>query len=155
MKEIIEEVTRTEKIRKYEAVDGTIFDNAEECKKYDTSAKAVLMSKYKNLVVETSNEYSVFFGVGCDDNETDIVRVKTKEDADLLKQIYFFVNPYSKKEKLDGYTMLSFETIDRALKENDVLFIGRGYDNKSFCVYGSASTIMESIANYRKLEKES
>lgn len=155
MKEIVKEVTRTEKITEYEAIDGTVFESCDECKKYDESARAVLMSKYKKLVIKTQNEYDTFFYCGCEDNEVDIIRIKTKEDADLLKQIYFFINPYKKKGELDGYTIMEFEAIDRALKENDVLFIGRGYDDESFWVYGSAATIIEFIANYRKLEKGS
>ena len=154
MKEIKQEVKKTETIIRYEANDGTIFDDRDECKKYDESAKGVLMSKYRKLVVRTENEYSVFYNCGCEDNDVDIVRIKTKEDADLLKQIFFFINPYYKDKPIEGYVKIELDTIDKALKEKDVLFIGRGYEGDCFWIYGSAATMIESIANYRKLEKE-
>lgn len=153
MREIKQEVKKTETITKYEANDGTIFDNRDECFKYDNSARGVLMSKYKKLVIDTRCEYDTFF-CGSDDNPVDVVRIKTKEDADLLKQVYFFVNPYKKSKELDKYTIQTFEAIDRALKEDDVLFVGRGYDDDCFWIYGSAATLIEHIASYRKLEKK-
>lgn len=46
MKEIKQEVTST--YTAYQAEDGTIFTSSEECQKYETSARAVLLGRLKN-----------------------------------------------------------------------------------------------------------
>ena len=41
---------------KYQAVDGTVFDDEKECEKYENSAIGVLNTKYKKILVEFTSE---------------------------------------------------------------------------------------------------
>ena len=50
MKEISVEKTLT--VRKYEAVDGTLFDDKDECQRYENTARCVLLSKYNKLIIK-------------------------------------------------------------------------------------------------------
>ena len=58
MKEIIKEVKNTYTV--YQAIDGTEFDSKEECKKYEDTAKCLLLTKYRPLVKKTVTEIDVF-----------------------------------------------------------------------------------------------
>ena len=58
MKEIQEEIIKKSYVTKYEAIDGTIFEDREECKKYD---KAI--SVYEN-VKEKYEKYIVYEKLG-------------------------------------------------------------------------------------------
>ena len=49
MKEIKEELIHKIYVTKYEANDGTIFTTSEECQKYENSARAAILAKYKEL----------------------------------------------------------------------------------------------------------
>ena len=51
MKEIKKERTTTQTYYEYEALDGTIFNDKEECQKYDESALGLLNYKVSLLKV--------------------------------------------------------------------------------------------------------
>lgn len=60
MKKLVETIERTvrDTITRYEAIDGTVFATEEECKRYEETAEAVLLSKLRDIQI---NEFS------CDD----------------------------------------------------------------------------------------
>ena len=60
MKEIKQELIHTTYVTKYEANDGTIFTTAEECQKYENSARAVLLARFKDLQIKLISEYNLF-----------------------------------------------------------------------------------------------
>lgn len=71
MKKIEKEITRIERITEYEATDGTVFKNEEECKKYEASAKCAIESAYKKTFktfdgIGISTESCRFATFGCD-----------------------------------------------------------------------------------------
>ena len=134
-KEIVTKSTQTV----YVANDGTEFENAEECKKYEKSARGVLYAKYAPKLVKISDEESLF-GMGCCDNDVEIVRVETQEDADLILQILLLENSWydtdeRRKEVID--------VINSAI--GDFLLVGRGYDHDSFWLYGSRKSFIEKF----------
>ena len=134
-KEIVTKSTQTV----YVANDGTEFENAEECKKYEKSARGVLYAKYAPKLVKTSDEESLF-GMGCCDNDVEIVRVETQEDADLILQILLLENSWydtdeRRKEVID--------VINSAI--GDFLLVGRGYDHDGFWLYGSRKSFIEKF----------
>lgn len=150
MKEIKKERTITETYYEYEAIDGEIFKTKEECEKYDKSARAVLQSKYKKLVLKETNEYNLF-DIGSEDNTVEIIKVGSQKDLDLVKQMYYMYNSHLDPKNPNEWTKIEFENMDNALKNKDILFIGRGYDDESFWIYGSCNSLCEKINSYRKL----
>lgn len=137
-KEIVTKSTKTV----YVANDGTEFENAEECKKYEKSARGVLYAKYEPMVVKTSDEYEIF-GVGCEDNTVEIVCVKTQEDADILLQILFLENPYYTDENHKERREKAVETVNSAI--GDFLLVGRGYELDCFWFFGTRKSIVEDF----------
>lgn len=137
-KEIVTKSTKTV----YVANDGTEFENAEECKKYESSARGVLYAKYEPMVVKTSDEYEIFL-VGCDDNIVEIVCVKTQEDADLILQILLLENSLYTNEDHKERREEAIAQINSAI--GDFLLVGRGYDRDSFWLYGSRKSFIEKF----------
>ena len=146
MREIEKTRTRTECYKVYEANDGTEFDNAKECQVYEKSAKCVLFAKYRELIVDATDEESLFYVVGCVDNRIDIVKVNTEKDADLILQILLLENPQYGEEKnkqcFDRYSNRVRKCIGN---ENDRLIVFRGYDNESFYPMTTYNEFVEHI----------
>lgn len=138
MKEvIIEEVT---KVTKYEAIDGTLFEVKEECKKYDNTAFAVINAKYKKLVVKETTEKR-FFTVGSYDSLIDIVKINTEEDKDtvLKMQAYYRTN----ENIIDRVSDLCDTCLTNS--ENR-LIIYRGYEcGEDFRVVDGANQYIENF----------
>lgn len=136
-------VTREVKELFYEASDGTTFKDKSECKKYEESAKCVLLTKYKPLVVKESNPEELFH-TGSEEEELDVIKIAKEEDIDIVMQLYFYYNPseYSKERAPKIKDLLA-----RALTENDLVIIYRGYydDMNSFWIQGTLNSIFEKI----------
>lgn len=142
MKEVKKEIVKKSTVTVYVANDGTEFTSAEECKKYDESAKGVLFAKYAPMVKETFSEESLF-NVGCEDDIIEIVFVKDQTVVDLLLQIFLLVNPYYMKE--EGKKELDKVTARLKNSIGDFLVIGRGYDEDGFWFYGTRKEIIENF----------
>lgn len=139
MKEIKQEIQKVEYVTKYEATDGTLFDDVNECRKYENSARAVLLTRYKTLVSNRFCEEDLF-GVGSCEYDIDIVKVTSPEDTDLILQLLILYNPHIGKdqERLALYR----KQLNTAMKDDDVVFIGRGYDDDDNFY------IMDSLINF-------
>lgn len=84
MKEIITE--KVEKVTIYEAIDGTLFKNKEECKKYENSAFGIINAKYQKLIIKRDKETCIL-NTGSEDIELEILNVASIEDADIIYQM--------------------------------------------------------------------
>ena len=150
MKEVV--IEKIVKETRYEAIDGTVFINREECIKYDNTARAVLLSKYNKLVLKRLPEYALF-GSGSDDCEVEIISINNSEDIKTVMQLVGLESSYLlKKEHQDKYTKY-METLEYALKNNDLVFIYRGYENDNFCIDGTLKGRLEHITNACKIDK--
>lgn len=120
MKEVYEE----EVIRHtfYRAVDGTEFKDKEECIKYESSAKGVLLSKFMKLVVAEDNEWDLIRGN--EDNLIYAVKMETEGDKDTVLQIYYIDHPYLLEKE---YTQRK-EKIEKLVEDT--------YNNKSILLFG-------------------
>ena len=151
MKEVV--IEKIVKETQYEAIDGTIFINREECINYDNTARAVLLSKYNKLVLKRMSEYALF-GSGSDDYELEIISVNNSEDIKTVMQLIGLENHHLlKKEYQDKYNKY-METLEYALKNNDLVFIYRGYVNDNFCIDGTLKDRLEYITNACKIDKD-
>ena len=75
----------------FEAMDGTIFNNAEECEKYENSAKGVLKAKLSEFTVKKGDECSIF-NTGSSDYMVYVCVPKTADDIDVINQIGMLYN---------------------------------------------------------------
>lgn len=144
MKEIKEEIIKKEYSIKYEAIDGTIFNDAQECKKYEESAKMVLYAKYKPLIIAHCSEEELF-GVGSEEYTFDTIKLQKEEDIDLIIQLYIlFRNGTASPEIINGIK----KDLTKYYNTNDIVLIGRGcaYDNyDNFYIGDSLNTRIASI----------
>lgn len=144
--------TRESYYNVYVAMDGREFNDEAECVKYEKSAKAVVNTNYKRLIVGTNTE-EAFFGFGGCDNSVEFVKVTSKEDADVVMQMNFIINPHMAEHQDDYAKALEREhnILERAIKEDDVLIVGRGWnDDEVFWLIGTRNSMKEEIDNVCK-----
>ena len=147
MKEITKEVKNTYTV--YQASDGTEFNSKEECKKYEDTAKCLLLTKYRPLVKKTVSEYDVF-NTGSDEYMVDILQcLRDEADIDILIQLHRLYNS-SRKINDDFYNNLRSK-LEKCFEDKDIILIGRGteydgYDN--FYVLTSLQEISNNITKY-------
>lgn len=151
MKEVVIEEVVKKNITRYEANDGTQFDDKNECQIYEKSAKGMLLAKYKKLVTKAINEYALFnlgsedyiYDLGSEDYIYDLVYLTKKSDIDLIMQIYYLTNGngdyyVSKDESMRAIC-------NRAIENKELLVIYRGYDDSFFYINGTIESICENI----------
>lgn len=142
MKQI--EIENVTKVTKYEAIDGTVFSFKEDCIRYEESAKCVLLSKYKKLVVKEVVE-DTLYKTGSDENNLDIVSLKEEKDIDVVMQLFYYYNnsQYSLKRGEEVR-----EICVKAFKEDDLLIIYRGYSSEdNFWVRSTVNDLVSHIQN--------
>lgn len=131
----------THPLNGWEAIDGTFFENKEECKKYEDSAKTVILAKYNKLVVKSGSEEELFY-IGCGDNTVDIVKISKYSDIDVILQLHTLINGTPSEDSLNK----QIERCERALNTRDYLFIGRGYNDDYFWVMDTLTDRLNYIA---------
>lgn len=137
----------------YEAIDGTIFYNKEECEKYDQTAEAVLRQRFNGMIVKEGTEYSLF-GMGNDDATVYAIRMETEADATTMKQLWEYYHQYL--QKTAGYSevqKIAYDRIDTAYQEMDILFVGEDCEN---CLYtiNTRANMIEDLQNIDKKKDE-
>lgn len=153
MKEI-----RREKVEKSEyfvfvASDGTEFSFRDECEKYEESALGVLMTKIKPLVIKEICTEDIH-GYGSCDETVWVLKPTTQEHADIILQMYLLINPHMKNDDYAHYVERAKKLIQRALDENDILFVGRGYEMDSFWFVGTRNSMKEQLDSFFPSEKK-
>ena len=147
MKEIIKEVKNTYTV--YQASDGTEFNSKEECKKYEDTAKCLLLTKYRPLVKKTVTEIDVF-NTGSDEYMVDILQcLRDEADIDILIQLHRLYNS-GRKINDDFYNNLRSK-LEKCFEDKDIILIGRGteYDNyDNFYVLTTLQEISNNITRY-------
>jgi hypothetical protein len=145
MKEIKEEVIHMSYVTKYKALDGTVFDDSEECKKYEASAKGMLLAKYRELEIKMISEYNLF-GVGSEEYYLSIVKLKDELDIDLMTQLYCLFNP--RYENDESRIKEARDVFRKAVETEDFLIINRGCDydqHDSFWIFGLLTDTLNSV----------
>lgn len=120
----------------YVAIDGTEFEDKEECRKYELSARGVLMAKFLPLVLKQKTEFQIF-GAGNDDSMISIVKLESQADADIVLQLYLLNNNYMAKDDRKKDLEAIASRINRAAEEKDCIFIGHGYEGDDFWFAGT------------------
>ena len=150
IKKTVEEIVGVE----YIAEDGTVFNNKEECEKYEKSALFVVSNKLKRLT--TKETYiNDFNDEGSCDCELEIFDIQTEEDLNNLRRYLYLraITNGATEESIKG----AF-TSDDGKRENyvfDNVTIGHevlifwSYDEDWFWVYKDGS-----LNGYFELLKE-
>jgi hypothetical protein len=144
MQEIRKEIKKIEYITQYEAIDGTIFDSAAECEKYEKSAESVLLARYKPLIVTRRSEESLF-GVGSCEYEIDVIKL-TEEDLDTVLQLIALFNSHYNSDKIQECRVI----LNKAIEDDDFIFIGRGYEYDHYDSFYIIDTLTDFINNIVK-----
>ena len=146
MKEIQKETKQY--VTVYEAVDGTEFTSKEECKKYEESAQCVLMTKYSKLVIKSDTEWELF-GVGSDESIVDVVRLNNEHDVNMILQLIALENP-NISSKQPEWLIEKDKRLTTALKEDSLVFIGRGYEQDCFYLCTTEFEMVSKLNSYRQ-----
>lgn len=120
MKKItVEKIT---KVVMYQATDGTQFTTEEECRKYEESAKCVLLTKYKPLVLNSITENELFKGSGSEEYTYDVVKINNEQDVETIIHLYML---YHRSDCYRSKDDSIREKVTTAYKTRDILLIGR------------------------------
>ena len=94
MKKITETKTIEIKEEKYQAYDGTVFKEEEECIKYEETARAVIEMAFRKLIVgkESFMEYQIWenFGYGSEEYEMAVIDIKDESDLEIANKYYAY-----------------------------------------------------------------
>lgn len=130
----------------YVANDGTEFNDESECKKYDDSARCVLSAKYKELIVADTDEWSLF-GAGNDEGTVEVLKISSQSDVDLVLQMLCLIQRLAEDSELERrVTIKAKELLERALNEDGIMLVGRGYGREDFWCIGTPKSIVENIS---------
>lgn len=137
-------IQETKYITKYKAIDGTIFNSDSECKKYEESAKCVLLYKYNKLILVSNTEWELF-GIGSEDDIIDVVELKYSSDIDLVMQLIALYNPHTSKnsEMVDKIN----KRLNEAFDNNSKICISRGCEGDGFWLYLTLIELENKIKN--------
>lgn len=144
MKEIVKERTKVETYSIYQAADGTEFDDKKECEKYEQTARFVLNTKFKRLVVKESTEWNLFHA-GSDENPVYAVRLEKETDADTVMQLYCYDNSWINTSEGD-YKEEAYNLIYSAFKNGDILFVGENCNGEIYLI-DTRSRIIDKLNN--------
>ena len=99
MKIIKEEVINY--VEKYESFDGTIFEDKEECMKYETSACAMLRKRILDMC-SSKNDAEKLMG-GYEDNQVMSIQVNNQKEIEFIKKYnanYITVFPFQNHDSI-------------------------------------------------------
>lgn len=113
------------KYTNYVAFDGRIFDNINDCLKYENENVKKIITDYNNLHKVCSDECTLFHNFGCEDTNIDILPINNVTERTIVYDIFITHNEYDR----EGLRQLN-ETLDNVLEDkDDFLLIFRGIDD--------------------------
>lgn len=126
---------KTERIDyRYKSIDGHVFTDEEECRKYEATAECAVLAQYNKRVVEDSNAHALF-GVGSTDENVDVYRVETEEDKKIATELYRLLNNRNQDYVDKFYNSLEY----------GINFIARGCDNDCIWFIGTPESMRGRI----------
>ena len=149
MKEIKKERTTTQTYYEYEALDGTIFSDREECQKYDESALGVLNYKVNLLKVGKENMDCWDLCYGYEDNKCFALKPELPEDKDTILQWYLGHHRHFLDDSCKDYVNNIASKIQCALNEGDIIFFGENCDDEPY-IMNTRNNIINNLKNFDK-----
>jgi len=141
MKELMHEVKET---YAWEANDGTVFYDKNECAQYEKTARCAILSRLRELFVGKDdpkthgelNEYSVFEGYGCGSEDYLMAVLRIKNEDDL-----YAVNQYA---ALVGAKPVPSDMV------HELVLVGFGYGYEDLYLYGTYGELVQKAADDMK-----
>ena len=152
MKEIIKERTKVEKYTVYQAVDGTEFNNLEECANYEASAKGVLRGRLKEFIVNDSYNCWDLMG-GNEDNACLAIAVPTEEAKCLILHNYYLDQPWILKSSNPAHKERVDNAVQQAFENNDIILFGLNCDDDLYLI-DTRMNIINRLNNIDKKEEK-
>lgn len=97
----------------YEAIDGTVFTDKEECERYEKiTADVIIKDRFKKMIVNYIEECEItkintedeYIGAGCgEDNYVALVKINDEKDLDTLKLYKELVRPRTNQTITEDY----------------------------------------------------
>jgi len=148
MKEIKKERTTTQTYYEYEALDGTIFDDKEECLNYENTAKCVLKARVKRLIVTKEHDAWELMG-GYDDHSVVGMKFQSEDDITAFLQYMCLQNSFYTKECGQGEFQKISGKCHTALICNDILLVGINCDEEYYII-NTRNHIIDNLKNFDK-----
>ena len=149
MKEIKKEKIITQTYSEYEAIDGTIFTDKEECQKYDESALGVLNYKVSLLEVGKEDMYCWDLCCGYEDNKCFALKPELPEDKDTILQWYLGHQHHLLNDSYKDCVNKIASKIQCALNEGDIIFFGVNCDDEPY-IMNTRNNIIRNLENFDK-----
>ena len=135
----------------WQASDGTEFNLEEECRKYEESAKGVLMERFKKLVVAEEDAWELLCGY--DDHTVYAVKFESEADIDTLMQLYLLENPHLTSDHYKDHMAKRRGMAEAALCNNDLLLMGENCDGELYFM-NTRQAIIDKLQNLGKEDKD-
>ena len=151
MKKIEKKRTTTQTYYEYAAIDGTVFDTEDECKKYENSAKCVLRAKVKKLIVTKEHNAWTLLG-GSDDNA--IVGFKFNNENDIQTFVQYYCLQYGSyytREENTSELQKIYDQCNEAQNKDDILIVGINLD-EDYYIINTRNKLIENLKNIDKDE---
>jgi hypothetical protein len=142
MREINQEVKTY--VKKYVAIDGTEFNDREECIKYENSAKVILKSKFLKLVVKETDALNLLYG----NEDTIVYYVQFREEKDIDTLIHYMCMVDSwlinvSQSEIDRL----YEQARKAFNNAEPLLVSEDCDGTLY-ILDPLSVIVSNLSNY-------
>ena len=151
MKEVTKERTNIERYIVYQAIDGTEFTSKEECRKYEDSARGVLLHKLRDCIYTTEIDAWSLMG-GMDDNK--VVGFKlSKETKDTFTHFLLLECPWYLHEGQENRKEVVLKIVEDAVKSKDLILMGTNCDGDYYFI-NSRQNIIDNLMNFDRKEEE-
>ena len=131
MRKIEKEITTKTIVTEYEASDGKIFKNEEDCKKWENSYECTITNCFKKIPqISINGEYSYLNGSNCDD---EVIAIMPRDLEDIK-----VINAYVKATTCGEELTITHESVGR------VLLLNFGYEHE-WCGYYDLDKHFEQI----------
>ena len=131
MRKIEKEITTKTIVTEYEASDGKIFKNEEDCKKWENSYECTITNCFKKIPqISINGEYSYLNGSNCDD---EVIAIMPRDLEDIK-----VINAYVKATTCGEELKITHESVGR------VLLLNFGYEHE-WCGYYDLDKHFEQI----------
>ena len=122
MRKIEKEITTKTIVTEYEASDGKIFKNEEDCKKWENSYECTITNCFKKIPqISINGEYSYLNGSNCDD---EVIAIMPRDLEDIK-----VINTYVKATTCGEELKITHESVGR------VLLLNFGYEHEWYGYY--------------------
>lgn len=143
MKEI--KIQENNSIIKYQAVDGEVFDDKEQCKVYEKSAVCLMKGRIVQCKVGSLKDAWTLMG-GYDDHQIQAYKFSSEKEADYFTQWVLSFSGWWNDERVQNF----IREIQSAYKNGDVALVGFNCDDEPYYI----NTRQNIINNLMNLDKD-